>query len=71
MTCRVRVLAATAVLWLATAAWLAAQAVAQPPAEKVFKNIQVLKGVPVDEFLAISARGAAAGTNTPRTTRKK
>ena len=23
----------------------------QPPAEKVFKNIQVLKGVPVDEFL--------------------
>jgi outer membrane lipoprotein-sorting protein len=51
MTCRVRVLAATAVLWLATAAWLAAQAVAQPPAEKVFKNIQVLKGVPVDEFL--------------------
>jgi hypothetical protein len=24
---------------------------AQPPAEKVFKNIQVMKGVPVDEFL--------------------
>jgi photosynthetic reaction center cytochrome c subunit len=29
----------------------AAQPAAQLPAEKVFKNIQVLKGVPVDEFL--------------------
>ena len=41
----------TAALWLAGAAWTAAQAPAQPPAEKLFKNIQVLKGVPVDEFL--------------------
>ena len=41
----------TAALWLAGAAWTTAQAPAQPPAEKVFKDIQVLKGVPVDEFL--------------------
>jgi len=48
---RTGVFVVTAALWLAGAAWTAAQAPAQPPAEKIFKNIQVLKGVPVDEFL--------------------
>ena len=51
MNRRVRVFMATAALCLAGSAWTAAQAPPQPPAEKVFKNIQVLKGVPVDEFL--------------------
>jgi outer membrane lipoprotein-sorting protein len=47
----VRMVVATAALCLGAAAWTAAQAPPQPPAEKVFKNIQVMKGVPVDEFL--------------------
>ncbi len=51
MNRRVRVFMATAALCLGGSAWTAAQAPPQPPAEKVFKNIQVLKGVPVDEFL--------------------
>lgn len=45
------VLLATAVLCFSFVSWGAAQGAAQPPAEKVFKDIQVMKGVPVDEFL--------------------
>jgi outer membrane lipoprotein-sorting protein len=48
----------TTAVWLTHVAFGAAQApqppaqsAAQLPAEKVFKNIQVMKGVPVDEFL--------------------
>lgn len=50
----VRVYGTTAALWLATVTFVAGQAApAQTPpmAEQVFKNIQVLKGVPADEFL--------------------
>ena len=47
-------IAATAALWLLSASLVGGQAAqgARPPmAEEVFKNIQVLKGIPVDEFL--------------------
>jgi hypothetical protein len=45
------VLLATAALCFSFVSWGAAQGAVQPPAEKVFKDIQVMKGVPVDEFL--------------------
>ena len=56
-----------------------------PMAEEVFKNIQVLKGIPVDQFMgtmgifaaalgktarsATASRAAATGRSTPRTRR--
>jgi hypothetical protein len=47
-----RVGAAT-IVWLLAAAWASGQAPAtRPPmAEDVFKNVQILKGIPVDEFM--------------------
>ena len=48
-------LGATVIVWLLGLAWASGQAVKeQPPpmAEDVFKNIQVLKGIPVDQFMA-------------------
>jgi hypothetical protein len=50
----VRKLGATAIVWLVAAAWSGAQAgPEQKPqmAEDVFTNVQVLKGIPVDEFM--------------------
>jgi photosynthetic reaction center cytochrome c subunit len=50
----VKKLGATAIVWLVAAAWSGAQAgLEQKPqmAEDVFKNVQVLKGIPVDEFM--------------------
>ena len=49
-------LGVTAVAWLLGAAWAGGQApAARPPmapmAEEVFKNVQILKGIPVDEFM--------------------
>ena len=46
-------LGVTAVAWLLGAAWAGGQApAARPPmAEEVFKNVQFLKGIPVDEFM--------------------
>lgn len=46
--------AATAAMWLLSLAWIQAQGGApQKPllAEQAFKNIQVLRGIPVDEFM--------------------
>jgi hypothetical protein len=48
---RVSLVVLTASMCLAGMAWVAAQAPPQPAAEAVFKDIQVMKGVPVDEFL--------------------
>ena len=46
-------IAATAALWMVCAGAIGAQAPADRPpmAEEVFKNIQVLKGIPVDQFM--------------------
>jgi len=46
-------LGVTAVAWLLGAAWAGGQApAARPPmAEEVFKNVQILKGIPVDQFM--------------------
>jgi hypothetical protein len=46
-------IAATAALWMVCAGVIGAQAPADRPpmAEDVFKNIQVLKGIPVDQFM--------------------
>ena len=46
-------LGVTAVAWLLGAAWAGGQAPAAraPMAEEVFKNVQILKGIPVDEFM--------------------
>ena len=56
---------ATTVVWLACVALAGGQAVpAEKPlmAEDVFKNVQVLKGIPADEFMAtMSAFSAALG----------
>jgi hypothetical protein len=42
----------TACAWLLAVAWADAQAPARPQmAEEVFKNVQILKGIPVDEFM--------------------
>jgi hypothetical protein len=48
-----KTLGVTAVAWLLGAAWAGGQApAARPPmAEEVFKNVQILKGIPVDEFM--------------------
>jgi hypothetical protein len=46
-------LAVSAAIWLLAAAWAGGQAPAPRPAmaEEVFKNVQILKGLPVDEFM--------------------
>jgi photosynthetic reaction center cytochrome c subunit len=56
-------LGATAIVWLLAAAWAAGQAGPEqkpPVAEEVFKNVQILKGIPVDEFMATMGFFAAA-----------
>jgi len=46
----VRTLGGTALVWLLMAAWASGQQ--KPPmAEDVFTNVQVLKGIPVDQFM--------------------
>jgi photosynthetic reaction center cytochrome c subunit len=46
---------AAAIVWLAGAVWASGQAgprpAGAPMAEEVFKNVQVLKGIPVDQFM--------------------
>jgi photosynthetic reaction center cytochrome c subunit len=48
-------LGAATIVWLLSAAWASGQAgqkpVMAPMAEEVFKNVQVLKGIPVDQFM--------------------
>ena len=50
-----KTLQVAAVAWLLSAAWASGQASEKPPsamlAENVFKNVQVLKGIPVDQFM--------------------
>jgi photosynthetic reaction center cytochrome c subunit len=56
-------LGATAIVWLLAAAWAAGQAGPEPKppmAEEVFKNVQILKGIPVDEFMGTMGFFAAA-----------
>jgi len=62
------ILGATAamVVWLAGAVWTAGQAPAQatpqrpPMSEEVFKNVRVLRGIPVDEFMGTMGIFSAA-----------
>ena len=66
------ILGATAamVVWLAGAVWAAGQAPAQntpqataqraPMSEEVFKNVRVLRGIPVDEFMGTMGIFSAA-----------
>jgi len=58
-------LAATITLWLVSATFVAGQGPSRPPlAEEVFKNIQVLKGMPVDQFMGtMGFFSAALGMN--------
>lgn len=61
-----RRLGAAAIVWLLAAAWASGQAPAtRPPmAEDVFKNVQILKGIPVDEFMStMGFFSAALGLN--------
>src|SRR3979409_243421 len=47
-------LGVAAIIWSLSVAWAAGQAqstLPAPMAENVFKNVQVLKGIPVDEFM--------------------
>ncbi len=47
-----KALGLTTVAWLLAAAWTGGQTPARPlMAEEVFKNVQILKGIPVDEFM--------------------
>jgi photosynthetic reaction center cytochrome c subunit len=56
----VRAVGVTAIVWLLGAVWAGGQTPAAPPpaapgvvlAEEVFKNVQILKGIPVDEFMS-------------------
>ena len=46
--------AATTIVWLLGVAWASGQAGSEPKppmAEEIFKNVQVLKGIPVDQFM--------------------
>ena len=81
-----RATAVTAALWLASAA-IVAQGTSDRPqmAEEVFKNVQLLKGIPVDQFMGtmglfprqpastaptvISTKAAETGRSMPTTTR--
>jgi len=60
-------ISATAALWLCSASLVggqAAQDTRPPMAEEVFKNIQVLKGIPVDQFMGtMGFFSAALGMN--------
>jgi outer membrane lipoprotein-sorting protein len=49
----VRTLGAAAIVWLFGVAWASGQVGEKPApmADDVFKNVQVLKGIPVDEFM--------------------
>jgi hypothetical protein len=64
-----RTLGAAVLLWLLGAAWAGGQAPpARPPgvrlAEEIFKNVQILKGIPVDEFMGtMGFFSAALGLN--------
>ena len=82
-----RATAVTAALWLASAAAVVAQGTSDRPqmAEEVFKNVQLLKGIPVDQFMGtmglfprqpastaptvISTKAAETGRSMPTTTR--
>ena len=80
--------AAALVVWLSSMAVIGAQDTPgqRPPmAEEVFKNVQILKGIPVDQFMgtmgffprrldstaptATSIKAVATGRGTPTTTR--
>src|SRR3984957_3790720 len=63
MTLRHGLLGATTVAWLVSCAVAAGQAGPGPKpqmAEEVFKNVQVLKGIPVDEFMGTMGVFSAA-----------
>jgi photosynthetic reaction center cytochrome c subunit len=49
-----RTLGVTSIVWLLGLVWAGGQtpAVRPPMAEEVFKNVQILKGIPVDEFMS-------------------
>jgi hypothetical protein len=48
-------------IWVATIAWTSAQSASTPQlSEQAFKNIQVLKGIPVDEFMGTMGLFSAA-----------
>ena len=54
MTRVVKTLGATIIVWTVSVAWAGGQAGSPqkvPMAEEVFKNVQVLKGIPVDQFM--------------------
>ena len=54
MTRVVKTLGATIIVWTVSVAWAGGQAGSAqkvPMAEEVFKNVQVLKGIPVDQFM--------------------
>ena len=56
-----KIVAALTVVYLSTAVLIGGQTTARAPmAEEVFKNVQVLKGIPVDEFMATMGFFAAA-----------
>ena len=62
----VKTLGATTIVWLLSVAWAVGQAGEQKPqmAEEVFKNVQVLKGIPVDQFMStMGFFSAALGMN--------
>jgi hypothetical protein len=61
-------LGAAAIVWLLGAVWVSGQAsqrpVTAPMAEDVFKNVQVLRGIPVDQFMGtMGFFSAALGLN--------
>lgn len=63
-----KTLGIAAVAWLLSAAWASGQAGAKPPSamlsENVFKNVQLLKGIPVDQFMGtMGFFSAALGMN--------
>ena len=63
----VAVASSTATVWVLSVAWVGGQAAPapRPPmAEEVFKNIQVLRGIPVDQFMGtMGIFSAATGLN--------
>jgi photosynthetic reaction center cytochrome c subunit len=67
VTLATRQLGATAIVWLLAVGWAAGQAGPEqkaPMAEEVFKNVQLLKGIPVDQFMGtMGFFSAALGLN--------